>query len=117
MVNGSPRLRAGPLRRDALGLRRAGAYDHAIVAWRHGRRPPRRLALRTMHLFIPPTAPPWLVYLHIAGGLVGILAGAVAVTARKGSPVHRAAGKAFTAGMAVPSGSGRPPPALAPAAA
>ena len=54
-----------------------------------------------MHLFIPAGAPPWLVYLHIAGGLIGILAGAVAVTARKGSPLHRAAGKAFTAGMAV----------------
>jgi hypothetical protein len=54
-----------------------------------------------MHLFIPAGAPPWLVYLHIAGGMVGILAGFAAVAARKGSPVHRAAGQAFTAGMAL----------------
>lgn len=40
-----------------------------------------------------------LLYAHIAGGTVGILSGVVAIAARKGAPVHRAAGKTFFVSM------------------
>jgi hypothetical protein len=39
--------------------------------------------------------------LHIAGGTVGLLAGLVAVSARKGARVHRAAGTVFLVSMLV----------------
>ncbi|MEO0366880.1 MAG: hypothetical protein AAF265_15475 [Pseudomonadota bacterium] len=42
-----------------------------------------------------------LLYLHIGGGGVGLVSGAVAAVARKGSNVHRTAGYAFVMSMAV----------------
>lgn len=42
-----------------------------------------------------------LLILHIGGGAVGLTAGTVAVIARKGSRVHRAAGKVFFIAMLV----------------
>ncbi len=52
---------------------------------------------------------PWLIkagavailFLHIAGGTVGMVAGLIAVAARKGGRVHALAGKAFLGGMLV----------------
>ena len=38
---------------------------------------------------------------HVSAGLIAIAAGAVAIAARKGGPLHRRAGDAFTAGMLV----------------
>ncbi|MDQ0465594.1 TRAP-type C4-dicarboxylate transport system permease small subunit [Caulobacter ginsengisoli] len=55
-----------------------------------------------------PDAPLWarfgaaaLLWLHIGGGSVGMIAGAVAAGARKGGPTHRLAGKVFFAAMFV----------------
>lgn len=45
-----------------------------------------------------------LLFLHIAGGTVALLAGFVAVTARKGEPVHRAAGNVFFVSMLIMAG-------------
>lgn len=42
-----------------------------------------------------------ILYLHIAGGSVGILAGAVAVAVRKGRRLHAIAGTVFFASMMV----------------
>ena len=42
-----------------------------------------------------------LLYLHIAGGALGLLSGSVAILARKGQPVHRSAGKVFFVSMFV----------------
>ena len=39
--------------------------------------------------------------LHIGGGAVGLVSGAIAIFARKGSRVHRAAGNVFFASMLV----------------
>lgn len=57
-------------------------------------------------LQVDPEAPLWahagaalLLYLHIGGGAVGLLAGASAVLSRKGAAVHRAAGKVFFVSM------------------
>src|SRR5262249_57005032 len=44
--------------------------------------------------------------LDIGGGSVGILSGATAMIATKGSPLHRAAGRVFVAAMLVMSGVG-----------
>ncbi|MBT8473532.1 MAG: hypothetical protein KJN99_13070 [Marinicaulis sp.] len=40
-----------------------------------------------------------LLYAHIAGGTIGIFAGTLAIGARKGAPIHRAAGKVFFISM------------------
>ena len=40
-----------------------------------------------------------LLYSHIAGGAIGLLAGSIASVTRKGGPAHRAAGKAFLVAM------------------
>ena len=40
-----------------------------------------------------------LLFAHIGGGTVGIVAGVVAIGAQKGEPVHRAAGKIFFLSM------------------
>jgi hypothetical protein len=40
-----------------------------------------------------------LLILHISGGIVGLIAGTVAVTVRKGGRWHRIAGKVFVGGM------------------
>ena len=45
-----------------------------------------------------------LLFLHIAGASVAMIAGAVAVIARKGDTVHRAAGNVFFASMLVMAG-------------
>jgi uncharacterized membrane protein len=39
--------------------------------------------------------------LHVAGGAIGLVSGIVAMTARKGGPVHRAAGNTFFVSMMV----------------
>jgi hypothetical protein len=49
---------------------------------------------------------PHLVWLHIAGGLVGILAGTAAMTFRKGSRRHALAGDTFVIAMMAMSGTG-----------
>jgi len=40
-----------------------------------------------------------ILFLHIAGGTVGMLAGAAALAVRKGSPAHRLAGNSFFVSM------------------
>lgn len=59
-------------------------------------------------LHVPAGSPWWLfvaaellLYLHIAGGSVGIVSGAVALLARKGEQVHRMAGKLFFFSMLI----------------
>ncbi|MFZ5670919.1 MAG: hypothetical protein ACOY4K_15635 [Pseudomonadota bacterium] len=47
-----------------------------------------------------------LVLAHVAGGTVGLASGALALVARKGAPVHRAAGTAFFVAMLVMAGLG-----------
>lgn len=42
-----------------------------------------------------------LLVLHIAGGIVGLLSGTVAMVYRKGSPGHRTAGKIFVISMLI----------------
>jgi len=42
-----------------------------------------------------------LLFLHIAGGMVGLLSGAVAMVYRKGSPGHRLAGDVFVVSMLI----------------
>jgi hypothetical protein len=61
-----------------------------------------------MILHVAPGSPWWLfaaadllLFLHIAGGAVGIVSGAVALLARKGGRSHRRAGAAFVASMLV----------------
>jgi uncharacterized membrane protein len=49
---------------------------------------------------------PHLVILHISGGLVGLLAGAAAMTFRKGSGRHALAGDVFVIAMAAMAGTG-----------
>jgi uncharacterized membrane protein len=58
------------------------------------------------HLIVAADAPFWVraaadtvLFAHIGGGTVGMVSGAVAITARKGGRVHRAAGNIFFAGM------------------
>ena len=64
-----------------------------------------------MILHIPPDAPLVLraatdviLFLHIAGGSVGILSGAVALVARKGETLHRVAGTVFFVSILLMSG-------------
>ena len=59
-----------------------------------------------MILRVPPGSAWWLfaaanliLFLHIAGGAVGIVSGAVALLSRKGGRVHRMAGTVFLASM------------------
>jgi uncharacterized membrane protein len=47
-----------------------------------------------------------ILTLHIGGGVVGILSGATALLAPKGSPLHRAAGHLFFVSMLIMSGIG-----------
>jgi len=56
----------------------------------------------------PPGSPFWLsagadtiLFLHIAGGSLAIVSGAVALLSRKGEPLHRVAGTVFFASMLV----------------
>lgn len=62
-------------------------------------------------LSAPAGAPAWqhigaaiLLYAHIAGASVGMIAGTVAIVARKGAPVHRAAGNVFFVAMLAMTG-------------
>lgn len=64
-------------------------------------------------LEVAPDAPLWmhlganaLLNLHIGGGTVGLLAGVVALLAKKGGGLHRSAGAAFVVAMLVMSGIG-----------
>ena len=59
-------------------------------------------------LEVSPDGPLWahigadiLLYAHIGGGTIGLLSGVVAIAARKGQAIHRAAGKIFLASMFV----------------
>ncbi|HLZ73442.1 hypothetical protein [Phenylobacterium sp.] len=47
-----------------------------------------------------------VLYSHIGGGVLGLASGAVALAARKGGPVHRAAGNVFFAAMLTMAGIG-----------
>lgn len=65
------------------------------------------------HLQVPAEAPflvragaDALLALHIGGGGVGMVSGAVALTARKGGPIHRAAGNVFFVAMMSMAGVG-----------
>lgn len=64
-------------------------------------------------LAAPPGAPAWqhigaaiLLYGHIIGGTVGMIAGTVAILARKGERLHRAAGNTFFVAMLAMAGVG-----------
>jgi len=64
-------------------------------------------------LHVDPHAPRWVVdaatailFLHIGGGSVGIVSGAVALLARKGERLHRVAGSAFFVSMLTMSAIG-----------
>ena len=46
-----------------------------------------------------------MTWIHIIAGLVAILAGAMAMIAAKGSPLHRKAGNLFTISMLIMTGS------------
>ncbi len=46
-----------------------------------------------------------MTWIHISAGLVAILAGAMAMIAAKGSPLHRKAGNLFTISMLIMTGS------------
>ena len=59
-------------------------------------------------LQVPDDAPPWmhlgaaaLLWLHIGGGVIGIVTGAIASAARKGRRLHRLSGRWFFGGMLV----------------
>lgn len=59
-------------------------------------------------LEVDPSAPSWahlgaalLLYLHIGGGAIGLLMGALAIASRKGATVHRTVGSIFFAAMFV----------------
>jgi uncharacterized membrane protein len=61
-----------------------------------------------MHLQLGPETPFLIraaaeaaLVLHIGGGTVGLAAGAVALSARKGGPIHRVSGKVFLGAMLV----------------
>ena len=65
------------------------------------------------HLEIAPSAPWWIhlgaaaiLTLHIGGGTVGLLSGAVALLTRKGGRIHRSAGAVFLVAMLTMSGIG-----------
>jgi uncharacterized membrane protein len=69
------------------------------------------MALQPLQL--SPDAPAWVVaaswpvlMAHIAGGLAAIVSGYTAILARKGSPLHRAAGNLFFVSMLVLLGMG-----------
>jgi len=47
-----------------------------------------------------------ILYAHIGGGALGLTSGALAMAARKGGSLHRAAGQAFLVGMAAMGGVG-----------
>ena len=64
-------------------------------------------------LQIDPAAPQWVhqaatavLYAHIGGGTLGMIAGTVALFSRKGETVHRAAGTVFFAAMLTMAGVG-----------
>ena len=66
-----------------------------------------------MNLHAPPDAPlilragaDALLFLHIAGGTVGMISGATAMLAKKGRRLHRTAGNVFTLAMLVMAGIG-----------
>ena len=66
-----------------------------------------------MNLHAPPDAPlilragaDALLFLHIAGGTVGMISGATAMLAKKGRRLHRVAGNIFTVAMLVMAGIG-----------
>lgn len=73
----------------------------------------RQYIEKHMILHFPPDTPlvlraaaDTILFLHIAGGSVGILSGAVALVARKGETLHRIAGTVFFVSILIMSGIG-----------
>ncbi len=65
-------------------------------------------AAHAVTLEVADDAPGWahvgaalLLYLHIGGGAIGLATGTIALTARKGGALHRAAGRGFVGAMFV----------------
>jgi uncharacterized membrane protein len=65
------------------------------------------------HLHVPPGAPLWIqigaaiiLYAHISGGTVGLIAGTAALLTRKGAKLHRLSGNIFFVSMLVLTGIG-----------
>jgi uncharacterized membrane protein len=65
------------------------------------------------HLHVPPGSPRWMgigaaiiLYAHISGGTVGLMAGTVALLTRKGGRLHRLSGNIFFVAMLVMTGIG-----------
>ncbi|MFZ2029070.1 MAG: hypothetical protein WAU68_02080 [Vitreimonas sp.] len=65
------------------------------------------------HLHVAPGAPLWvqigaaiILYAHISGGTVGLMAGTVALLTRKGGKLHRLSGNIFFVSMLVLTGIG-----------
>lgn len=65
-------------------------------------------AAHATKLEVEPDAPLWahlgadiLLYLHIGGGIIGLLAGTLAIASQKGGTIHRAAGNVFFTSMFV----------------
>jgi uncharacterized membrane protein len=65
-------------------------------------------AAHATRLEVHPDAPAWahagantLLYLHIGGGIIGLLAGSLAIASRKGGTVHRNVGNIFFGSMLV----------------
>jgi hypothetical protein len=70
------------------------------------------------HLYVSPESPWWifagakaLLFLHVAGGSVGIVSGFVALLSRKGAHLHRVAGRVFFGSLLIMStiGAGASP--------
>src|SRR5881275_2687455 len=66
-----------------------------------------------MTLHVPAGSPWWMfaaaaliLFLHIAGGSVGIISGMIALFTRKGGRVHRIAGTTFFVSMLIMAGIG-----------
>jgi uncharacterized membrane protein len=87
----------------------AGDRAGAVAAYEQALRlDPRSRAARyeLARLAGRPLAPfPFLVSVHIVAGVLSLAAGAMAMAARKGGLVHRAAGKAFMVAMLAMAGS------------
>ena len=49
---------------------------------------------------------PPIVLLHVSGGVIGLVSGAVALSFRKGSRAHRVAGNVFFISMLIAAAAG-----------
>lgn len=89
---------------SATGDRRSAeaAYRQALALDPHSRSARYGLARLTGRVF-PPLPP--MVMTHILAGVLSVFAGAGAMVAPKGRPVHRLAGKVFVGAMSIMAGS------------